>query len=143
MGYIDIAIVDAEQLARLKINYTNGEEITIAGNLYYLTYDPIIADLETSAPTEDERVILRPIIYEIYLLNRGYEKMSEYGSIITFEGSVEPDVTFTYKQDYFLGDVVTVVNEYGIEVDARIVEVIENEDSNGYKLEPKFEYLGG
>lgn len=143
MGYINIAIVDADQLAQLKINYPNGEEITIAGNLYYRTYDPIIADLETTAPTDDEPVILRPIIYEVYLLNRGYEKMSEYGSIITFEGSVEPDVTFTYKQDYFLGDVVTVVNEYGIEVAARIVEVIENEDSNGYKLEPKFEYLGG
>lgn len=143
MVYINIAIVDAEQLAQLKINYPNGEEITIAGNLYYRTYDQIIADLETSAPTEDERVILRPIIYEIYLLNRGYEKMSEFGSIISFEGSVEPDVTFTYKQDYFLGDVVTVVNEYGIEIAARIVEVIENEDSNGYKLEPKFEYLGG
>lgn len=143
MGYINIAIVDADQLAELQLNYPDGEEITIGGNLYYRTYDPIIADLKTSAPTDDEPVILRPIIYDIYLLNRGYEKMSEYGSIISFEGSVEPDVTFTYKQDYSLGDVVTVVNEYGIEIAARIVEVIENEDSNGYKLEPKFEYLGG
>ena len=140
MSYINIAIVDADQLAQLEINYPNGEEITIDGNLYYRTYDPIIADLETTAPTGDESVILRPIIYDIYLLNRGYEKMSEYSGIITFEGSVEPDVTFTYKQDYFLGDIVTVVNKYGIEVGARIVEVIENEDSNGYKLEPKFEY---
>ena len=140
MSYINIAIVDADQLAQLEINYPNGEEITIEGNLYYRTYDPIIADLETTAPTNDESVILRPIIYEVYLLNRGYEKMSEYSGIITFEGSVEPDVTFTYKQDYFLGDIVTVVNKYGIEVGARIVEVIENEDSNGYKLEPKFEY---
>ena len=140
MSYINIAIVDADQLAQLEINYPNGEEITIEGNLYYRTYDPIIADLETTAPTNDESVILRPIIYEVYLLNRGYEKMSEYSGIITFEGSVEPDVTFTYKQDYFLGDIVTVVNKYGIEVGARIVEVIENEDSNGYKLEPTFEY---
>ena len=140
MSYINIAIVDADQLAQLEINYPNGEEITIEGNLYYRTYDPIIADLETTAPTNDESVILRPIIYEVYLLNRGYEKMSEYSGIITFEGSVEPDVTFKYKQDYFLGDIVTVVNKYGIEVGARIVEVIENEDSNGYKLEPKFEY---
>ena len=143
MGYIDITIVDDNQLAELQQKYPDGEVIYISGIRYYRTYDQIIADLETSAPTDDERVILRPIIYEIYLLNRGYEKMSEYGSIISFEGSVEPDVTFTYKQDYFLGDVVTVVNEYGIEIAARIVEVIENEDSNGYKLEPKFEYLGG
>lgn len=140
MGYINISIVDADQLTQLQINYPNGETITIAGNLYYRTYDPIIADLMSSSPASDEAVILRPIIYEIYLLNRGYEKMSEFGSIISFEGSVEPDVTFTYKKDYFLGDVVTVVNEYGIEVGARIVEVVESEDNNGYSLEPKFEY---
>lgn len=140
MGYINIIVVDDDQLRQLKINYPDGEEITIAGNLYYRTYDPIIADLQTSAPEDGDAVILRPIVYEIYLLTRGYEKLSEFGGIITFEGSVEPDITFVYKRDYFLGDIVTVVNEYGIEVEARIVEVVENEDVNGYKLEPKFEY---
>lgn len=140
MGYINIAIVDADQLAQLKINYPNGVEIRIGGVLYYQTYDPIIADLVTTTPQTNDAVILRPLVYEVYLLNRGYEKMSEYGCIITFEGSVEPDVTFTYKRDYFLGDIVTVVNEYGIEVGARIVEVVESQDENGYLLEPKFEF---
>lgn len=140
MGYINIAIVDADQLTQLKINYPNGEEIEIGGYLYYQTYDPIIADLNSSSPKAEDTVVLRPIIYEVYLLNRGYENMSEYGDIITFEGSVEPDVTFKYKRDYFLGDIVTVANEYGIEVGARIVEVVESEDENGYVLEPKFEY---
>lgn len=143
MGYINIAIVDENQLTELQRNYPNGEVIYIGNIRYYRTYDPIIADLETSSPTDDEPVILRPIIYEVYLLNRGYEKLSEFGSIISFEGSVEPDITFTYKRDYFLGDIVTVVNEYGTEVEARIVEVVENEDENGYKLEPKFEYMEG
>lgn len=140
MGYINIPIVDDDQLTQLKINYPNGEEIYIGGIQYYRTYDPIIADLKSGTPQPNDSVILRPLIYEIYLLNRGYEKLAEYGSTVTFEGSVNPNVTFVYKEDYFLGDLVTVENEYGITKKARIVEVVEVCDENGYVIEPKFEY---
>lgn len=80
-------------------------------------------------------------MYVVYLLSRGYDALVEYGSVVTFEGIVEPNVTFVYKQDYFLGDLVTVENEYGISRKARIVEVIETNDENGYNIEPKFEYI--
>ena len=40
-----------------------------------------------------------------------------------------------------MGDLVTVENEYGISVKARITEVVEVYDDNGYSIEPKFEYL--
>ena len=140
MDLINIEILDADQLTQLEINYPNGQVVTIGGVNYYQIYDVIIADLESSSPEPTDSVILRPLIYEVYLLNRGYENMSEYGGIITFEGTIEPDVTFVYKVDYDLGDIVTVQNQYGISVDARIVEIVENEDSNGYKVEPKFEY---
>ena len=36
---------------------------------------------------------------------------------------------------------VTVENEYGISVTARITEVMEVDDDTGYSVEPKFEYL--
>lgn len=39
-----------------------------------------------------------------------------------------------------LGDIVTVQNEYGITMNARITEVIETFDENGYSVSPKFEY---
>lgn len=142
MDLIDIAIVDENQLTELKSNYPNGQVITKSGNRYYQVYDVIIADLTTSSPTSSDYVTLRPLIYEVYLLNRGYEKMAEYGSVISFNGTVAPDITFIYKEDYFLGDLVTVENEYGISVEARIVEVIETYDSTGYHIEPKFEYIG-
>lgn len=141
MGYINIPIVDDNQLTELQRNYPNGEVIYISGIKYYRTYDPIIADLENSSPQSNDNVILRPLVYEIYLLNRGYEKLSEYGATILFEGTVNPNVTFVYKQDYFLGDLVTVENKYGISKKARITEVIETYDNNGYNIEPKYEYL--
>ena len=140
MDIIDIAIVDDNQLTELQANYPNGQIITKSGNRYYQIYDVIIADLENNHPDSNDNVILRPLIYEVYLLNRGYEKLSEFGITTSFEGIVEPDTTFKYKIDYFLGDKVTVRNEYGIEAEARIVEVMETFDDNGYSVEPKFEY---
>lgn len=140
MDIIDIAIVDDNQLTELRANYPNGQVITKQGNKYYQIYDVIVADLENNHPADGDSVILRPLIYEVYLLNRGYEKLAEYGATTLFEGTVDSQTTFEYKKDYFLGDQVLVRNEYGIEAKARIVEVIEIYDDNGYSIEPKFEY---
>lgn len=141
LNYLNVQIVDADQLAQLKINYPSGQEVTIAGNQYYQVYNVTVADLPSTSPTDEDNVVLRPIIYEVYLLTRGYEKLAEYGATTSFEGSIEPNNTFQYKKDYFLGDLVTVENEYGISVGARIVEVIEVEDDNGHSVQPKFEYI--
>lgn len=141
MDIIDIPIVDSNQLAELKRAYPTGQEITKNGIKYFQAYNVIIADLPNFAPDENDDVILRDIVYSVYLLNRGYEKLAEYGSVKSFEGTVEPTTTFEYKKDYWLGDLVTVENEYGISVTARIVEIIEVNDNNGYSIEPKFEYL--
>lgn len=75
------------------------------------------------------------------LRERGAEKFSEYGVVTTFEGEVEPNQSYVFGVDYFLGDIVTVRNEYGIEVDARVTEVIEAFDDNGYTIIPKFEFM--
>lgn len=42
------------------------------------------------------------------------------------------------NEDYFLGDVVQVINEYGISAAPRIVEIIESEDENGKSTVPTF-----
>lgn len=141
MNYIDIQIVDDDQLTELKVAYPGGTEITIDGNLYYRVYNVVIADLPSNNLTDEDDVELRDIVYAVYLLNRGYERLAEYGATKSFEGSVEPNMTFKYKRDYFLGDEVTVENEFGISVTTRIVEVVEVNDDNGYSIEPKFEYL--
>lgn len=141
MNYLNVQIVDSDQLTQLKINYPSGQEITIDGAAYYQVYNPIIANLPSNSPEDGDSVELWAIVYEVYLLNRGYEKLAEYGEKISFEGSIIPDVTFVYKQDYFLGDIVSVENEYGIQADARIVEIVEVNDENGYSVEPKFEYI--
>lgn len=141
MNYINIQIVDSDQLANLRNTYPDGQLITIGGNQYYQIYNEVIADLPSNTLEDGDDVILRDVVYSVYLLTRGYEKLAEYGAVTSFEGTVEPNTTFIYNQDYFLGDLVTIQNEYGITVQARITEVIEVNDDNGYNVEPKFEYI--
>jgi hypothetical protein len=140
MRVFDAQIYDANQFAWLQRNYPEGHLVTIDGVNYWRDTDVRVADLETTPPEDNTNCTFYRIVYNMYLLARGAENLSEYGKVITFEGSVVPDVTFVYKEDYNLGDVVTVVNEYGITASARIAEVVEVLDDRGYSLEPKFEY---
>ena len=130
---IDILIVDNNQLNELQNNYPSGQ---IINNQYYRINNVVIADI-----VENDNVILRDLIYSVYLLSKGYENLAEYGATKSFEGVVEPDTTFKYKKDYFLGDEVTVENEFNIKAKVRIIEIVEVYDENGYSVEPKFEYM--
>lgn len=141
MRTINIQIVDDNHLRELQRKYPDGTIITIDGTEFYEISDATIADLPSSSPEPTDEVTLRDLIYLVYLLNRGYEKLAEYGAITAFEGSIDPNTTFVYKRDYFLGDIVTIENEYGISVAARITEIVEYDDTNGYRIEPKFEYI--
>lgn len=78
-------------------------------------------------------------MYNSMLTARGKEKLQETLFTKTFEGSVEPSMTFEYKRDYDLGDIVTVTNQYGVTTKPRIVEIIENWDDTGHKVVPTFE----
>lgn len=138
-----VQVLGDYQLDKLYEEFPDGYIQTIAGFTFYVIPNVDVADLPSATPADEDDVILRDVIYDSFLLNAGYEKLALYGATTSFEGTIEPGVTFEYKKDYFLGDLVTVQNNYGISVSARIVEVVEVEDDNGYSVEPKFEYIEG
>lgn len=138
---VDIQIIDENQLTELQAKYPGGVIVTVDGVQYYRVQDVAIAFSEKEEPEDNETVVLYDIIYDVYLLIRGYENLAEYGAVTSFDGTIIPDYTFVYKQDYFLGDIVTIQNEYGITVQARITEIVEVNDDNGYSIEPKFKYI--
>lgn len=80
--------------------------------------------------------------YNETLRNKGLEVLAEHKINKIFDGEVEPNNTYKFKTDYDLGDIVQVINEYGIGARARVIEVIESFDENGYTLIPSFEYMG-
>lgn len=77
--------------------------------------------------------------YNELLTQRGIEKLNEAASKESFESEVEYDMTYHYKTDYNIGDIITVENEYGITAKSRILEIIESDDTSGYKVIPTFE----
>ena len=92
-------------------------------------------------PQDSDSVTIANIIYNDFLLNKGYEEIAIHGLKKSFDGTVEDNITFNYKEDYDLGDIVQVENEYGISSKARITEIIEVDDESGYSVEPKFEFI--
>lgn len=76
--------------------------------------------------------------YNAQLIQQGLESLAEYQTTESYDGEVIEQYTYTYKQDYYLGDIVTAANELGIMADTRITEVIESEDAEGHKIIPTF-----
>lgn len=93
--------------------------------------------ISTNKGSEEE--IDLPTYYEL-LIAEGKDKLAEHGVTTSFEGEVDVN-SYKYKTDYDLGDIVTIKNEYGITVNARITEIIETWDNEGYTIEPVFEYF--
>ena len=99
-------------------------------------YELYVDARDVSSTTEEDETI----DYAETLKARGIEALAEHGTTVSFEGEVEPNYSYKYGEDYFLGDIVQVVNIYGISASARITEVIETFDENGYSIIPTFEY---
>lgn len=79
--------------------------------------------------------------YEEALKERGLQYLDENKRVISFEGQVEATKMFRYGVDFFMGDIIQISNEYGIQGAARVVEFIHNEDATGKQTYPTFEAI--
>lgn len=69
---------------------------------------------------------------------RGQEKLAENVEEISFEGESEPNAMFKYEQDYFMGDILQIYDEYGHSAYARVLELIISDDESGFSMYPTF-----
>lgn len=135
LNQFDFQIYAAEQLASLVTAYPNGQEIIINGQLFYRVSNAVIARVVSGEYYLDSQ------IYKMYLYSRGNDEVSEHIEVVEFEGTVTPVGSFEYKRDFQLGDIVTIITSYGIRAKARIIEILEKNDENGYSIEPTFQNL--
>lgn len=94
-----------------------------------------VRDISQNKGSEDEIPIET---YLNLLKEKGYEKLASLAYTEGFTGEVLSDVAFKYGTDFFLGDVVTVINKYGISKNVKVLSAIESEDESGTKLVPQF-----
>lgn len=141
VGQLNIEIIDTTQLTWLQDNFP-GEIIETDDTAYYRITDAVVASLLSESMQDSDICTLTALIYQLQLISKGAEELSKYGQYISFEGTIIPEGVYDYRQDYYLGDVVSIENDYGIKAKARIVEMVESDDdSNGYSMQPKFEYV--
>lgn len=76
--------------------------------------------------------------YNNILATRGQKDLDANKYAKTFEGEVDATRGFVYGQDFFLGDIVQVEDEYGMEGSSLVSEIIWSEDEDGYKCYPTF-----
>ena len=77
--------------------------------------------------------------YTAQLMARGYEKMADHQLTESFDGEIDTANNFILDQDYTLGDIVTVENEFRIRKSARVSAIMETWDAEGYAAIPTFE----
>lgn len=99
-------------------------------------YEMFVDNANSSTNTDEP---LTEAEYLEQLKNKGESELAKKTWITEFEGEVVAEA-FKYKVDYNLGDTVTVSNEFGVTADAKIVEIVETWDKDGYYLEPIFEF---
>lgn len=123
-----------------KTSRVNEEKTT---STYTITEAGESITVATSEGTGDsERITVTDYTYLKLIRAIGTNTLAGHTSTEEFTGDVDTLDTYEYKTDYNLGDVVKVVNEYGMETTARITEILESEDNeDGYNVEPTFEYV--
>ncbi len=92
----------------------------------------------SSETGDEEGSVLPPEEYKKLLIERGKERLEEYKAVKLFEGEVDTSHMFVYGKDFFLGDTVQLVNEYGIEATSVVEELVISHNANGYRVVPTF-----
>ena len=128
-SYKNVALIAGEGEGKSRKTQMVGEASGL--NRYELFIDARDISSNEGEITETE--------YNKLLQEKGINQLAETVISESFSGEVDTTRTYQYKKDYFLGDIVTIENEYGMAADTRIVEVIESLDENGYRSIPTFE----
>lgn len=127
----NVALVAGEGEGISRRRYTVGSAAGLDRREVYVDARDISSDAESGTLPDDT--------YNSMLAAQGVEALAETVATQSFSGTVESGTNFTFETDYFIGDIVQTTNEYGISMAARITEMIECWDENGYSCTPTFD----
>lgn len=94
---------------------------------------------DISSDTEDGT--LSDTEYNAQLTTRGQKNLADYIITTAFEGEVEATRLFKYGEDFFIGDIVQIANEYGNEGSAYISELVISRSDEGLSVYPTFKTI--
>ena len=77
--------------------------------------------------------------YKRALKARGINSLVENGRMQSYEGQVEATRQFVFGEDFEMGDIVQISNEYGINGAVRVIEWVMSDSTSGTEVYPTFD----
>jgi len=129
---VSLVVGEGEGAARTRV----AAEVS-AGAGAGLTRREMFTDAGDISATVDS-VALAAEVYAAQLTQRGTEELAENIFVSSFEGQIDDSRMFTYGKDFFMGDIVQIANEYGLESKSRVIEVVRSQSASGIDVHPTF-----
>ena len=153
-------LLESKYLESIK-NYKNvlriageGEGATRTFITHYLEFDDdhasekiglerreIYIDCKDVSSITDGNTVMDVQQYTNTLVQKGVEKLAELVPETAFEGDIDTTIMFKYHDDFEVGDICEIRNEYGMSDQVRITEVVQTWDTTGYSCIPTLESL--
>lgn len=113
---------------------------TIVGSASGLNRREVFTDARDIS-SETENGPLPNSVYMAQLQAKGFKTLADHIITTAFEGEVEVTRLFKYGEDFFIGDIVQIANEYGNEGSAYISELVISNNKEGLSIYPTFKTI--
>lgn len=116
----------------------NARRYAQAGSGFGILRRELFVDARDVSSEKEDGSTMTKTEYETALKERGDKDLADTPWEKSFEGEVDATNGFVYKTDFFLGDIVQVANEYGMEGPSLVSEIVWSQDEEGYGCYPTF-----
>ena len=132
-NYKNVALVagEDENLSQKRKNITLGDETGLRRRELFVDARDLQSEYDDGTTMSDD-------VYTGLLEYRGYKKLLKKAYVQDMTCEIEAKNTFEYGYDFFLGDLVQVVNDLGISTKTRVTEFTIVQDDNGFSTYPTF-----
>lgn len=79
--------------------------------------------------------------YNEQLIQRGKNYLAENIVVKAFEGQADTLSGYVFNEDFFIGDIVQIENEFGIEATSRVTEIVSSQNVEGFQALPTFKTI--
>lgn len=132
-SYRNVTLVAGEGEGSARKTVTVGSGSGLDRREVFTDARDVSSDTESGTLTESQ--------YNAQLVAKGNKTLADHVVTTAFEGEVEVTRLFKYGEDFSIGDIVQIANEYGNEGSAYISELITSRSEEGFSVYPTFKTI--
>lgn len=105
-----------------------------------VTKDTTGIENDESLSESEKEIAINAITRNYYdeLKQKGSETLASTKVTEFFDGEIDASIQFVYNKDFYLGDIVQIVNEYGFGTSSRVSEIVISHDESRKTIIPTF-----